>query len=425
MTATGLRTPHGQSPLADLAYGQTVMVTEAPAGVPATVLGRLTSPDLHTVAYVPSPERRKKAGVAADALEALGKDNDVRGKSRHSSEEAELLTLWLTAHRTRILIPVACQRVHRADLLDLVDMAQATPTSLLFAADHGFAVQLATALGPAAPTIVPWPTHAPELTSTAGRATGQDDVNWQHVEPVLPAVEYWTFYAAAKRQLATEAFKPVHDLYCESLERVTAWLEELRVRNADLSVGLAHGCLKALVEEQATFDDVTVVVRAAQAAFHQAGWFLDVDERELRSGLIRFNPANSSPSLYRRLRAYREPARAATVALYLAGATPVDIRDVTVDDLAQWHHNNNRPVAGRPVPDPATPYLRAALLARANDGAEPTSPAFPGDERRVNLDIRQASRDLDLNIGDANLNETSTINARRVPANVVKLERLS
>lgn len=403
-------------------YRHPVMVTEAPRDVPATVLGRFATPNLRTAVYVPSPERRRQSGVATEALEALGKRSDVTGKPRHATTEAELVPLWLTAHRTRHLIAASCQRTPGTDLLDLTAMTQVSPTCVLFACDYGFADLVLRSLTAVAPVRVPWPDPPAPHTPSAGDAPNESGDHWRDAEPVLPTVEYWTFYATAKRQLSPENFRPIHDLYCDTLNRLTTWLDNLDHAGEDLTVALAHGSIKTLIEEQTTFDRVTVVTRAAQAAYHLRGWFLDIDERELRNGLVRFPPSKTTPDLYDRLRAYREPARAATVALYLAGATPAAIRDTTVDDLAQWHRNPKHTVAGQPVPDEARAYLRAALYTRANDAAQPHDPAFPGGYRRVNLDLRQAAADLDLNIGDANLNETSTLGSRRIPASIVKLE---
>lgn len=410
--------------LAATVYQHPVMVTEAAEGTPATVLGRLTTLDLRTAVYAPAPHRRQRAGVAIDALEALGKRSDVTGKSRHDSDDAELLGIWLTAHRTRHLVSAACQYVPAADLLHLVTMTQATPTNLLFAADHGFAQHLMERLHPTAPVLVPWP-DVPDQHPAADRDPNTDAAPGWGPEPTLPAVEYWTFYATARRQLTPAQFQPVHDLYCDTLDRLNAWLQHLGTLEADLTVGLAHESLRTHIEEQTTFDRVTVVVRAAQAAYHRNGWFLDVDERELRNGLIRFPTTKTTPDLFERLRAYREPTRAAAVALYLAGATPQAISDTTIDDLAQWRCDGAHPVANVDVPEPAAPYLRAVLLAHANDGANPEDPAFPGGTRRVNLDVRQAATDLDLNIGDANLNETKAIGSRRIPESIVRLEHIA
>ena len=185
-----------------------------------------------------------------------------------------------------------------------------------------------------------------------------------------------------------------------------------RDAGADLTVDLAHGSIKTLIEEQTTFDRVTIVTRAAQAAYHRAGWFLDVDERELRNGLIRFPPSKTTPDLYDRLRAYYEPTRAATVALYLAGC---HTRSQSKPSPSTTSPNGTPTLATRspdqPVPDEAAPFLRAALYSAPSTGPHPTDLAFPGGQRRVLLDIRQAAADLDLNIGDANLHRTSTLGA--------------
>jgi len=415
------------------------MVTEAPADTPVTIIGRAATADLSTVVFVPVEGARGKAGIASDALHAMGKRDDVTGKPRHATGIAEMLPLWLNAHRTDTLIAAACQRTPAADLLALVEMTQATGANLVFATDHGYGDTLTRALAAAAPQPVAWDETVANATDNQrwtteppGTATGTDPDpgtvtggGWKDREPTLPAVEYWTFYATAKRQLTPTEFAPIHDLYRDTLDRLDTWFHTLHDAEADLTVDLAHGSVKTLIEEQTTFDHVTVVTRATQAAYHQRGWFLDIDERELRNGLIRFPPAQTTPDLYDRLRAYYEPSRAGTVALYLAGATPEAIRATTVYDLAQWHHNPHQPVADQTIPGQAAPYLRAALLARAIDGAHPDDPAFPGHRRRILLDLRQAATDLDLNVGEATLNETHSIGNRRVPTSIVKLERLT
>jgi len=397
---------------------------EAPEGVPVTVLGRLATPDLSTAIFVPSPGLGGKARVASEILESLGKRLDVTGRPRNATVQAELVPLWLTAHRTRRLIAAACQRTSDTDLRHLVEMTEATPTQVVLACDHGFGAALMSRLAAADPVLLDWP-EVPAAHALDQGTDEPDDDQTARADTTLPVIEYWTFYASARRLLTTAQFAPVHDLYCEVVERLTTWLSTLGDDAGALTTGLAHESLKTLIEEQATLDEVTVVTRAAQAAYHQAGWFLDIDERELCNGLIRFPPSRTNPALYDRLRAYSEPTRAATVALYLAGATPQDIRCTTVDDLAQWHHEPRHAVSGVTVPEPAHPFLRAAFFARALDGATPSGPAFPGNDRRVNLDIRQAAADLGLNIGDAKLDEHSTIASRRVPRRAIKLERLA
>lgn len=418
-----------------------VVVMQAPANVPPIVLAELATDDLRTAMYAPSPGKNGKAVLSGDILEALGKRHDVTGRPRNSTAQAELVPLWLTAHQTRRLIVAPTQRVHPDDLLDLVDLTQATATQIVLGCDHGFVDTVMHAVRSADPVQIAWPSNLPNtLDPTHGTTPGHPAGSrlWPGVDSgnqigkahrwgaptTIPTVEYWTFYATARRLLTPEQFAPVHDLYTSVHARLTTWLHDIDHAN-NLTADLAHDSLKTIVEEQDSIDAVTTAIRAAQAAYHQAGWYLAVDERELRNGLVRFPRANTDPTTYDLLRGYYEPLRAATVALYLAGATCTQIRNTTIGDLAAWHADHTRPVAGITVHERAHPYLRAALLARTLEGPTHTDPAFPGAERRVRLDIRQAATDLGIHIGDANLDETTPIGARRVPRRVIKLERLT
>jgi len=128
---------------------------------------------------------------------------------------------------------------------------------------------------------------------------------------------------------------------------------------------------------------------------------------------------------WRTLRAYRDTARAATVACYLSGISPDQIKNLTVGDLAAWHADPTTALHGVAVHDEAAPYLRAHLFARISDGPASTDPAFLGAERRVLMDLRQAGDDLGLNLGEANLSPGDRHGQRRVGSRVFRLVRLT
>ena len=427
-----------------------VAIIEAPEGISPATLARLRTPDLTTAMFVPSPKITGKSSTAIDILGSLGKRNDVKGQPRNSTSTAEYVPLWLTAHRTRRLIAAPAQRVAAKDLRDLAELTQATATQVLLGCDHGFADRVHNVVAAYDPVHIPWNTLMPDTTGSTC-PSNQDETQSRHtggsattaldwIDPhdtgapapahrwgtptTIPTVEYWTFYATARRVLTTEQFEPVHDLYIAIQARLDHWLTQID-HSENLTEDLAYDSLKTLIEEQASIDGVTIALRAAQAAYHQAGWYLAVDERELRNGLVRFPSPATDPSMFDLLRGYYEPGRAGTVALYLSGATPAAIRDTTVGDLAAWESDHTQPVADIKPHERAQPYLRAVLLARALDGSAHTDPAFPGAHRRVRLDLRQASADLGINIGDANLDETTPLGARRVRRRIVKLERLT
>lgn len=398
-----------------------VLITEAPDGLPASSIGRLTRPDLSHVSVVPNTSRITTAGVAADLLTALGKQADANGKARHGYDDVVLVPLWLTAHRTTDVYAVAPQHTPTASLMDIAHMLAASPARLWLACDHGYADRLADDLQPMAPSVVPWP-DLPNAWPTCDPEPEQ--TVWDPAAgSVLPDVEFLTFRATAQDLLPTAAFRTIDDLFRDVLDRTLLWLTE--VGPDHVTEDATRTALTELLAEQTTFDDINVAVKAAQAAFFHHGWYLTVDQRELRAGLLRFPTHHVSTATWRSIRAYRDTARAATVACYLSGLSPDQIRTLTVADLATWHANPTSPLLNTAIPPDASPYLRAHLLARITDGPAPTDPAFVGADRRILMDLRDAANDLGLNLGEANLAPADRHGQRRVGRRVCRLVRLT
>jgi hypothetical protein len=397
-----------------------ILVTEAPADVPATAIGRLSKADLSTVVMAMGPSSSTPAGIASEVLRALGKNHDANGKARHGLDDVSLVPMWLTAHRTHTLIAAAPQHATIDNLLDLVSMCAPSPTTVVLAVDHGYGTRLVADLRSTLPEVMPWP----RITDAdAALETAEEDEWNPNAASVLPHVDFLTFYATARRTVSPELFAPFDSLYRDALCRTLDWVEKSGVD--DLTEDATRSALSALIDEQVTFDEVMTAMAAAQVAFLRSGWFLKIDPRELRSGLLRFPSARVDAATWRRLRAYRDPARAATTALYLAGARPEDIRALTMADLTAWHHDRSTPVAGVAIPDEAEPYLVAQMLSRATSASGPADLAFVGNYRRVLLDLRHAQTDLGLNLGDAPLADDTTHGSRRVNTRVFGLERIS
>lgn len=402
-----------------------VLITEAPPDIPATRIGRLARADLTSIVLSPGTTHTTSGGVALDVLSALGKIHEANGKARHGQDNTSLVPIWLTAHRTTTVYVAAPQHTPTAYLLDLAAMLAASPATLWLACDHGYSAALLDALYSTAPQSVPWPQPTPS-TSAEGEGEGGTTIRspWRpETRPALPDTEFLTFYATARAVLDDRGFAPVDALYQKSLDRTLTWLHQTGPDN--ITEQGTRDALTGLVGEQATLDDVSVALKAAQAAFFRTGWYLTVDQRELRSGLLRFPAPTVDQPTWRLLRAYRDTGRAATVALYLAGMTATQIRALTVDDLAAWHADTSEPLADVRVPEDAHPYLRAHLLARTSAAPDPADPAFLGAARRVLLDLREASDDLGLNLGDANLTANDQHGQRRVGTRVFRLERLT
>jgi len=399
-----------------------VIITEAPAEVPATRVGSLAdSNDLTRIAFVPGTTNRTKAGVAADVLSALGKSPDVNGKARHGYDDVSLVPIWLTAHRTTDVYAIAPQHTPSTYLGDLATMLAASPATLTLACDHGYAENLVADLAPLNPTVVPWPDLPSDWPSTENEDSGHV---WDpSAREVVPDVEFLTFRATAQDLLPSAAFRAVEALFGDVLDRTLLWLTQVGPEN--VTEAATRAALTELLAEQVTFDEINIAVKAAQTAFFHHGWYLTVDQRELRAGMLRFPSHVVSTASWRSIRAYRDTARAATVACYLSGHSPQQIRDLTVADLAAWHADPATPLRDAPIHPEAAPYLRAHLFARISDSPTSTDPAFVGADRRVLMDLRQAGDDLGLNLGEANLAPADRHGQRRVGSRVFRLARLT
>ncbi|WP_166133937.1 hypothetical protein [Nocardioides ochotonae] len=400
--------------------GHPLAIVEAPADLPSTALRRLRAHDLSAITLVDGPDLDTPAQIAKALLAALGKRNDVRGVLKSESSEIGLVATWLTAHQTRLVTVTAAQHMSAKALQTLADMVTPTSATLLLAVDNGYRDDLLGRSQHLAPVTTSWPEdiEAADADTASVPTSATTAPTWQ-----LPVSVYWTFLADCRRQMLPEAYRQVHLLYLDAYLRVRDWLQQTQPVNAEISKAEACDCLHGLIVEQPRFEHVQVVTRAAQAAFHARGWYLGLDERALRHGLLRFPPNHLDASLFVALRGLKATSRAAETALYMAGATISDIAKVTIDDLSQWRHNPARCVAGIDVPHTASPYLRAHLIHRMPDGLSPHDAAFPA-ERRIANDINQAAADLGLNLGEANLISDKSAADRRVPHDTVVLERL-
>lgn len=403
-----------------VAEGHPLAITEAPKGTPATALRGIARDDLTAISVVHGPELETPARVAKALLAALGKRENVRGALKNESAETGLVTTWLAAHRTRLVVVTACQHLTTKSLDALINMVTPTAASLVLAVDHRYGHPVIQRARHQAPVAVNWPSA---LDVKAGDDVALTPVGVAHGSWPLPETGYWTFLADCRRQLLPDTFRQVHTLYLDAYLRVGSWIESAAGQPDALSAEAARDCLRALVEEQPRFDHVQVVARAAQAAFHVHGWYLGIHDRDLRYGLLRFPPIHLDPSVCHALRGLKAPSRAAATALYVAGATVEAIQHVTIDDLAQWRHNPKCRVADVEVPEIAAPYLRAHLIQRLAEGLRPEDAAFSGQGRRVSNDINQAAADLGLNLGEASLTANRGVADKRLPERVLRLER--
>lgn len=382
--------------------------------------------DLRVVSLAHAPDLDSSGRIAAALLAALGKRDDVRGTVRSATVATVLATTWLLAHQTRLVIVTACQHISPTALAALADMVTPTTATLLLAVDAGYGDQIRHQVQHLAPVSVAWPKDLGERDedSNSGKGTAESEERTRMHSWPLPHSAYWTFLADCRRQLLPKTFQQVETVYLDTYLRLGSWLEQAGAHDREFSANQAGQCLRTLIDEQSRYDRVQVVIRAAQAAFHVHGWFLGIDDEQLRHGLLRFPPIRFDDDLFPLLRGLKKPSRAAATALYMCGASPSAIGAVAIEDVAQWRHDPAHPIAGIEVPYAAAPYLRAHLINRLDDAPDSHEPAFTGDARRIATDITQAATDLGLNLGEANLTRDKSVYERRLPGAVLQLERL-
>ena len=401
-----------------------VAITEPPEKVDVASIGDLKTPDLRIVAFSSPLRDKTPTGVASHVLYALGNDPTVNGKAQHTSDVRHLVPVWLMAHRTETLYVIAPQHSHPNSLRSLIEMCAASPTRLVFAIDRGYRNQFAKTISYATPEIIPWPD-----TNVLQHPEEQPFIGWnpEHRNQ-MPTDDYLTFYAQCEKQLPLGIFEEVHGLYVESLNRTLQWIKA--VGASDLQVEDVRDAMAVLSGEQTNTSEVIVALRAAQAAFHRNGWMLKYDDSSILHNLLRFPPCEPTLAMWRRLRAYRKPDAASSVALYLCGMTVDEINRLTLRDLTTWHQTGN-PIAGITVHPEAAPYLRAHLFNSIANDPDPDRLALgkinPNGHTnsKVRFDIREAGKKLGTDIGDAvTLSDVSRTN-RHVGTTTFQLELIA
>lgn len=403
---------------------QPLTIIEAPPDTYGTAIGSLATDDVSTVALTLPSQHTDAAVVASEILRALGKRRDVNGKARHGIDDKMLVPVWLTAHRTQNLIVASPQAVNDRNLADVVELCSATPTNVVIACDPGTRTRVGEALRGYLPQFQAWP----DLPARDPQNPQPEPVKWQPGTPVrLPQCEFLNFYATAERTLPPDVFADVSQRYVDALNRTLTWLNDVLAANDDVvRMETINPAMRTLLAEQGTFDHVSTVLHAAQAAFFRTGWMLKIDHRELRSTLTRYPSPEIPTDAWKRLRAYREPARASAVVLNLLGFTIDEIEHITTGDVAIWHANPDQPLLDRHIPDEAAPILRAHLLARATIGHAHHDAFLPKTtKRRIALDLREASTDLDLVLADGNQHRHARHGEQRVSSKAFTVERIA
>jgi hypothetical protein len=361
-------------------------------------LGRLNAPDAGTVAVTVRPDTRREGWLARDLLAALGVRSDVTGQSRRDTDDQQLAPVWLAAHAVRDLVVVGVEALTGDLVHELVEIATLAALDLWLVADHTVPEALTDALAdwPVAPCppdrfTARWLTDDPAPTTAPATVAASSTL-----PAVVPQSDFTVFRATAQRQLPPEQFEEV-DRHYRAAAAATA--DALAGGEPALEV------LRTALTGATSPAETTTTARAVQAAAFVAGWHLRVDLPALLAHADHLRPAAAEdPTVWRQLRAYRQPHRQAGCTLTLLGLSPARQQQARFGDLDPGLEALNTGDGVARIPAEARPALHALRLTRLAAGATADDPLL-GDldgtrlgDRVHSTIVTTAQRELGLRL---------------------------
>jgi hypothetical protein len=206
--------------------------------------------------------------------------------------------------------------------------------------------------------------------------------------PAVPADDFTVFRSSCRRLLDPASFALVDQLYCASMDQTNTWLDEQGVQwlaSKPIDELPIQPFLHQLTAASTSPAETLVRLRGAQAALFLRGILLSLRSQPATS----IHLADLHPRLDRttiaRLRGLCTPrlAAALTIAL-ITGLPPPALAALNIGDITPDGSAVNRAGEWFAVPARAHALIRALLIERAGDNANPQSPLFAGrGDRRI------------------------------------------
>lgn len=382
-----------------------VVVCEADTAF-ARWIGALNDPDRGRLTLSARPGIRHSGWLARDVLAALGKRFTVAASGRSADGDWQLIPVWLAAHRIDDLVVFGINQLPPAVADDLIAYTRSLGLRLWLIADGELPQRLTD-------TLAGWPiqTHTPSALTdsfphTPSLAEEEDDGWSERLEQQLPAADFPVFRAECRRLLDDRQFAVVDQRYRDAHTRTQRRLAELERLEAGALARLA----RELLDECVTTTEMTVALRALQAASFCAGYLVQVDLPSLLATGERIpTRAHRSHRTWKRLRCYRQPRPGAACAL---AAARLGLDQMTRLQLADLDEDaTSVTVDGHPrrVERGADVLLRAQQLQRHAEGATDTDLLFtdshgePLPQRRLADAITRASLEAGVAINSHHL----------------------
>lgn len=373
------------------------------------------------VASVPPNLRPSQTSRYVDAvLRGIGMRPDVQQRKRNACRDRAAAEAWLTALFPSDLVVVDAQWLPPVHTTDLMALATTVGIDRVWFVCHGEPAALPDALYQAAESaslddvlaLAAPPTHT-AAEAPAGLPAGL----W------LPTADFTTFLADCHRFLPDPVATIVDEAYRRQLRRAIE-----RLTN-DVAEPAIEDALIGVADTVVTEADVVVGLRAVQAAAFRAGWHVRANlHQSVPELFILAGAARRTPADWARARSYRDPWRAAVLALAALRLGPADMERLRISDVAS-DGARVRHCGTWLATEPGSEHLLAALvavrrLAGGTDDDFLVGQDHPVSAHTISCQLRAAAGEVGLHVVGATVDwaaPTPDQRARRLGVTIRRL----
>jgi hypothetical protein len=357
------------------------------AGCTRFVTGLAQLPAGRAVCH-PTPGETALQSLALDLLLALGKRFDAPRAERAHRRSWQLARTWLLAERIEHLFVLRANLLssrHWQALLDLTSACNLRLWLVVHRADPHADQQL---LGSTDHQRLSLAAFVHRWQQPVEHAPSKAEGIPVERFPTVPADDFTVFRAACRRLLNPASFALVDQLYCASMDQTNTWLDEQGVQWAaskSIDELPIQPFLHQLTAASVSPAETLVRLRGAQAALYLRGILLSLRWQPGTSIHLADLRIRLDRTTITRLRGLCTPRLAAALTITLITRMPppalaaLNTADITPDGSAV-----NRAGEWFAVPAHAQALIRALLIERACDNANPQAPLFIGrGDRRI------------------------------------------
>jgi hypothetical protein len=330
------------------------------------------------------PGLRRIHTLAGDVLAALGKRDDVSGVGRNEHEDVGHAIAWMVAHDVTALVLRPADRLHPvivANVVQHLDRAR-IPLWLLHQPPRSdsFIRKIERLTTARALEEVPLPQPAP---ATGHRTTADA------VDPALPDADFLFFMDACRRTLVPADAEAVEQQLSRSVAQANDTLRRRGATPAAVAELVQH------ILNPAPRDGALITqVRGLQIAAWHHDLYIQVDLQRLLNSEER--PRLAAASAEERLTVYRQPYRAITPILTLAGLGVEDISSLPIRAACPTGSSIRTTNGSIALGTATARAVRAQRHLRRN--ADPAQPLLPHSPKALAKALTDAAVDVGVHV---------------------------